>query len=96
MILPAYTVPKELDDVRTADVLQSYVDLGHPATQQEAAENARRPGYSSGRGTDILFGHGRLVPEMSEAGTVGRRVTPVGMQWLNDRGRAALPTWLQL
>jgi hypothetical protein len=56
--LPAYTVPKELDDVRTAFVLQSYVNLGHPATQQEAAEIARRAGYSNRAVSTALPRHG--------------------------------------
>src|SRR4051794_27397682 len=66
--LPAYTVPKELDDVRAAYVLQSYVNLGRPATQQEAADIARRAGYSSGRGANIFFTHGWLISEKDEHG----------------------------
>ncbi|WP_346619625.1 hypothetical protein [Blastococcus montanus] len=93
--LPAYTVPKELDDVRAAYVLQSYVNLGRPATQQEAAEIARRAGYSSGRGANIFFTHGWLTSEKDEHGAVtNRRISPAGQQWLEEKGRAALLTWL--
>jgi len=93
--LPAYTVPKELDDVRAAYVLQSYVNLGRPATQQEAAEIARRAGYSSGRGANIFFTHGWLTSDRDEHGAVtDRRISPAGQRWLEEKGRAALISWL--
>ncbi len=95
VILPPYTVPKELDDVRAAYVLQSYVNLGRPATQQEAAEIAKRAGYSSGRGANIFFTHGWLVSERDKRGAItDRRTSPAGQQWLEDKGRAALLHWL--
>lgn len=94
--LPAYTVPKELDDVRAAYVLQSYVNLGRSATQQEAADIARRAGYSSGRGANIFFTHGWLTSEKDEHGAVtDRRISPAGQQWLEEKGRAALLAWLE-
>lgn len=94
--LPAYTVPKELDDVRAAYVLQSYINLGRPATQQEAADIARRAGYSSGRGANIFFTHGWLTSEKDERGAVtNRRISPAGQQWLAEKGRAALLAWLE-
>lgn len=93
--LPAYTVPKELDDVRAAYVLQSYVNLGRPATQQEAAEIAKRAGYSSGRGANIFFTHGWLTSDRDEHGAVtDRRISPAGQQWLEEKGRSTLLAWL--
>ncbi len=87
--LPAHDGAREMLDIRAAYVLQSYVNLGHPASREEASEIAVRAGYESGRGANVYFTHDWL--RTSDA---GREITDKGVQWLKQTGRRALLNWL--
>jgi hypothetical protein len=96
--LPPYekATAVEWQDVRTAYVLQSFINAGRRLGQQEAAEIVRRAGYSDGSGANALYRHGWLASDDDGTGrSTNRRVTDHGLAWLERIGRRALLAYLR-
>jgi hypothetical protein len=95
--LPAFDLDTARDwqDIRTAYILQSFLNMGRDLTQDEAKAIVMRAGYPSGAGANRLYGAEWLVSDVSDGRSSNRRVGEKGKQWLARQGRRALLAWLR-